>query len=56
MANRALPGTLNVLGLVLIIGGIILWLPAGWIVGLPTLVLGLILRALGEVLDRLPAR
>jgi hypothetical protein len=53
--NRALASTLNVLGLVLIIGGLILWMPAGWVVALPTLITGLVLRTLGEVLDRLPA-
>lgn len=50
--NRALAATLNVLGLTGIILGVLTWLPAGPAVGASLLVGGLVLRATGEMLDR----
>ena len=50
--NRVMAATLNVLGLTSIILGILVWLPAGAFVGASGVVGGLILRTLGEVLDR----
>ena len=54
--KRALPATLNVLGLLGIIAGIVCFVPFGWIVGVPVLFGGLVLRAAGEIIDRLPAK
>lgn len=50
--SRFLAATLNVLGLTSIILGIFLWLPAGAFVGASMLLGGLVLRATGEILDR----